>query len=258
MTLSVRVRMHRPVVLLHAFPLSHRMWDDQVEALHREGFSPIAPDLPGFGESPLQGHPDIGAFAQAALEALDRLQVARAAWVGLSMGGYVLMRVLAMAPERVAAAVFADTRAEGDAPEALRRRFDQAARVAAEGVGALVEGFLELALGATTRRERPQVAQRVRAIIQANGPAAVVHALHAMARRPDSTELLARLSVPSLVLVGQEDALTPPAVAREMARRIPGCRYVELAGVGHLANLEDPERFNGELLGFLRSLPGPW
>lgn len=255
MTLAAELHVQRPVVLLHAFPLSRRMWQPQLQALHRAGFSPVAVDLPGFGESPLQGPPTLEAFARAVLDTLDRLQVAQAVWVGLSMGGYVLMRVLEMAPERVLAAVFADTRAEPDSPEARARRFDQAARVATGGPEALVDSFVEAALGPTTRTRRPQVVETVRQLILANRAAAIIHALHAMAARPDSSEVLRRTSVPALVVVGQEDALTPPAVARQLAGLLRQARYVELEGAGHLPNLETPDAFNGALLSFLQDLP---
>ena len=253
MTLAVDFRPLRPVVLLHAFPLNRRMWEPQLGPLRQAGFSPVAPDLPGFGESPLVGPPDLEHYARAVLHTLDQLQIGRAAWVGLSMGGYVLFRVLALAPDRVAAAVLADTRAEPDGPEARARRFDQASRVAASGPQALAEGFVESALGATTRSRRPGVVERVRELVLAARPAGIVHALHAMAARPDSTPLLGSLRVPALVVVGQEDSLTPPGVAKSMAERIPGARWVEIPGAGHLPNLETPEAFNEALLDFLRT-----
>ena len=253
MRLAVDFRPCRPVVLLHAFPLNRQMWNPQLGALQQAGFSPIAPDLPGFGESPPTGPADLEHFARAVLRTLDELHVGRAAWVGLSMGGYVLFRVLALAPERVAAVVLADTRAEPDSPEARARRFDQASRVATSGPQALADGFVETALGATTRSQRRRVVEQVRALVLAASPAGIVHALHAMAARPDSTPLLGCVQVPALVIVGQEDSLTPPAVARAMAERIPGGRWVEIAGAGHLPNLEAPEAFNEALLNFLQA-----
>ena len=252
MSLAIDFQPCRPVVLLHAFPLNRRMWGPQLGVLRQAGFSPVAPDLPGFGDSPLSGPPDLEHFARAVLRTLDQLHIERAAWVGLSMGGYVLFRVLALAPERVAAVVLADTRAEPDSPEARARRFDQASRVAASGPQAIAEGFLEGALGPTSRRQRPGVVGRVRELVLQARPAGIIHALHAMAARPDSTPLLGSIRVPALAMVGQEDALTPPAVVKALAERIPGARCVEIPGAGHLPNLETPEAFNEALLNFLR------
>ena len=246
---------YRPVVLLHAFPLNRRMWDAQVTLLQRQGYSPLALDLPGFGDSPLAGSADLAGFARAVLQTLDELQVRRAAWVGLSMGGYVLFRILAMAPERVGALVLADTRAEPDGPEARQRRFDQASRVAAQGPSALADSFVASAVGAGTRARAPEVAERVRRWVSEARVAGIVHALHAMAARPDSTPLLGSITVPTLVLVGREDTLTPPDVAQAMAARIPGARCHVIEGAGHLANLEAPEAFNRLLLDFLA---GSW
>lgn len=243
---------YRPVVLLHAFPLNRRMWEPQLAALRQAGFSPLAVDLPGFGGSPLQpARATLEDFARAVLETLDHLQVPCAAFVGLSMGGYVLMRLLELAPQRVSAAVFADTRAGADSPEARARRADQAARVASEGTGAIEQTFLQSALSPATLRGRPEVVEQVRALIAQAPPAAVVHALRAMADRPDSTPLLASVTVPALVMVGEDDALTPPEVAREMAERLPRGRLVVLPQAGHLSNLEAPDAFNEALLSFL-------
>lgn len=255
MRADVTFQPYRPVVLLHAFPLNRRMWDGQVAALAGAGFSPLALDFPGFGAAPLHpGRRSLADFARAVLEALDELHVGSAAFVGLSMGGYVLFRLIELAPERVAAMVLADTRAEADGPEARTRRADQAARVAAGGPEALADGFLESALSLATRRSRPDVVAKVRELVGQASAAGIVHALRAMAERPDSSGLLASVKVPALVIVGEHDALTPPGVARQLVERLPHGRLVVLPGAGHLSNLEAPEAFNEALLAFLRGL----
>lgn len=251
MALGVTFEPYRPVVLLHAFPLNRAMWSPQIAALKEAGFSPLAPDLPGFGESRAVGADSLDGFAAAVLETLDRYGVQRAAFVGLSMGGYVLFRIWERAPERVLALVLADTRAEPDTPEARQRRLFQASQVQAEGPAAIADGFMQGALGATTHRDRAAVAARVRDLVLGAPPEGVVQALHALAGRPDSRPLLPGITVPTLILVGDEDTLTPPDAARTMAAAIPGSVLQVLPGAGHLANLEDPGAFNRTLLEFL-------
>ncbi|BDG60825.1 alpha/beta fold hydrolase [Caldinitratiruptor microaerophilus] len=251
MALAVTFEPYRPVVLLHAFPLNRTMWSPQVETLEAAGFSPLAPDLPGFGESRAVRAQSLDGFAAAVLETLDRYGIRRAAFVGLSMGGYVLFRIWERAPERVLALVLADTRAEPDAPEARERRLLQASQVEAQGPAAIADGFVQGALGATTHRARAGVTLRVRDLVLGAPREGVVQALHALAGRPDSRPLLPGIRVPTLILVGDEDTLTPPDASRAMAAAIPGSVLKVLPGAGHLANLEDPGAFNGALLDFL-------
>lgn len=251
MALGATFEPYRPVVLLHAFPLDRTMWSPQVEALKEAGFSPLAPDLPGFGESRTVRAGSLEAFAAAVLQTLDRHGVRRAAFVGLSMGGYVLFRIWERAPDRVLALVLADTRAEPDGPDARERRSLQARQVQTEGPAAIAGGFVQGALGATTHRHRPTVVEWVRDRVASAPPEGVVQALHALAGRPDSRPLLPGITVPTLIVVGDEDTLTPPDASRTMAAAIPGSVLQVLAGAGHLANLEDPGAFNRVLLDFL-------
>jgi 3-oxoadipate enol-lactonase len=237
-----------PVVFLHAFPLNASMWDAQLEAVgHRPT---LAPHFPGFGDRPPE-EADLEAFARSALAEMDAAGMERAIVVGLSMGGYVAFRLHALAPDRVAGLILADTRSGADDEAGRRKREDQAARVRKDGVGWLPDALLPALLGETTRRERPEVVARVRDIMAAADPEGVARALEGMRNRPDSTPALERIGCPTLVLVGEEDTLTPPDEARTMASGIPDGRLVVLPGSGHLANLETPEAFNQALVEFL-------
>lgn len=239
-------------LFLHAFPLNARMWDPQLAEM-RSGARGLAVDLPGFGRCPA-AEPDLDRYADAAIEALDADGGGRAVVVGLSMGGYVAFRLLERHRGRVAGLVLADTRAGPDDEAARQRRTDQAARVRREGTSWLPEALLPALLGETTRRERPEVVDAVRGLVEDAEPEGVARALVAMRDRPDSTALLATISVPTLVLAGGEDTLTPPEEARAMAAAIPGARFELLPGVGHLSNLEDPLLFNAAVLPFLASI----
>lgn len=241
------------VVFVHAFPLDRRMWEAQARAAESLGWTAVTPDLPGFGGRPPAG-PDLAGWAREVLAECDRRGIGRAVFAGLSMGGYVVFRVAALAPERVAGLVLADTRAAADAPAARERRTALAARVRAEGVAFLAEEVLPSLLGETSRRERPDLVADVRHRILAANPEGVARALLAMRDRPDSTPLLSALRVPALVLAGAEDTLTPPDESRSLAASLPDARFRGIPAAGHLSNLENPEAFNAVLAEFLGEL----
>jgi pimeloyl-ACP methyl ester carboxylesterase len=245
----------RPLVLLHAFPLGAAMWLEQREALG-QACRVVTPDQRGFGGSPLgDDPPSLEACAQDVLALLDRLSLERVALGGLSMGGYVAMEVLRQAPDRVSALVLADTKAAADTPEAREGRLRTAEAVEREGTAPLAEQLLPVLLGPTTLQRRPAVAGRVRGLVAAAPATAVAWASRAMAARPDSFDVLAGTDVPALVLVGDEDQLSPVAQAQEMADALPQGRLVVLPQAGHLTAVEDPASFSAAVTGFLRELP---
>ena len=240
-----------PLVLLHAFPLNRRMWAPQVRALGGER-RVVTPDYPGFGRSPRPcAQPDVRLYAEGVLELLDSLRIERVALGGLSMGGYVAFACLKLFPERISSLVLANTRPDPDAEEARETRRELARRVAEEGVEILPELQMERLLSKGTLSGKPDVVEDVRGMILESSPDGVVAALGAMRDRPDSTDLLAEIEVPTLVVGGEEDAISTPQVVEAMAEKIPDSRYVTLPNAGHLSNLEAPEEFNAALSGFL-------
>jgi 3-oxoadipate enol-lactonase len=240
-----------PVVLLHAFPLNGSMWEAQAAALENS-WRLVAPDLPGFGRSShTPAQPDMRYYADTVGALLDKLGVETVALVGLSMGGYVAFECLRRFPQRVSALVLANTRPDADAEEARKSRYEAARRVSEEGVEVLAELQMERLLSGKTRERRPEIVSRVRAMILQSTPGGAVAALGAMRERVDSTPLLSRITVPTLVIGGEEDTISSPEVMAAMAEKIPTARHEVLAGAGHLSNLEAPDRFNSALEGFL-------
>jgi pimeloyl-ACP methyl ester carboxylesterase len=241
------------IVLLHAFPLNGRMWEHQAEAL-RTTHLVITPDYPGFGRSPHPpSQPDIGYYAEQVRFLLDRLKLERVVLGGISMGGYVAFACMRLFPERVSALVLANTRPEPDSEEAKEGRKEMARKVADEGV----EVLPDLQLGRLLARENMEdgrLVERVSSMMLESSPDGVVAALGAMRERPDSTPLLEKISAPTLVIGGEEDALSPPKVMSAMSDKLPDSRHVALPGAGHLSNLESPERFNASLKEFLAEL----
>lgn len=242
-----------PVVLLHAFPLHGGMWEPQAAALAGSR-RVIVPDYPGFGRAaaePVPAVPEIGYYAEALRELLDRLGLERVVLGGISMGGYVAFAALREFPERVSGLVLADTNPAPDTEKAREGRNETAARVAQGGVEALPGLMAERLLSEHTRRERPETVERVRRMMLESSPDGVVAALGAMRERPDSTPLLGQIRAPALVVGGEEDLLSPPQTMAEMANAIPESRHVVLSEAGHLSNLESPEKFSAALSGFL-------
>jgi len=239
-----------PLVLVHGFPLDRTVWDWQSRALA----GVIAPDLPGFGESALRpGPPSIDAYADAVGALLDRLDVERAVVGGVSMGGYVALAFARRSPERVKGLVLVDTRAGADSAEAKRGRDETAAFVRAHGCAALADRMLPKLLAPRSLRDAAPLAARLSEMIASQPREGVVEALAAMRDRPDSTELLAKIDVPTLVVAGAEDALIPPAESRAIADAVRGARLEIIPDAGHLPNYERPASFNDVVLKFLSS-----
>jgi pimeloyl-ACP methyl ester carboxylesterase len=237
-----------PVVFLHAFPLNAAMWEGELEALGARQV--LAPNLPGFGGRPPE-LPDLGRFAEIVTQDMDAAGISEAVVVGLSMGGYVALRLHALWPERVAGLALADTRAGPDDEAGRAKRTGQAAQARRDGIGWMTEAFLPALLGQTTLRERPGVVDAVRRMIGEGDPEGVARALEAMRARPDSTPHLGEVRVPVLALVGEEDTLTPVAEAKRIAEGASDGRLVVIPGAGHLSNLEAPALFREALLTFL-------
>ena len=239
------------LLLLHAFPLGLFMWDAQAEALaarHRV----IRFDARGFGGSDSsQGPLTMERIADDAAALLDQLGVSRAVVGGCSMGGYAALAFVRRHPQRLAGLVLQDTRAGADSEEARAGRAALAAKVLGEGASAAEATFLPKLLGETTKREQPALVAQLRERILATSPRAIADALHGLAARADSRPTLAEVRVPTLVLVGAEDVLTPPAESEAMAAAIPGARLEVVPHAGHLANLERPHAVNAALAAFL-------
>jgi len=245
----------RPLVLLHAFPLSSAMWLEQ-----RNGLSDqcrvITPDQRGFGGSPLgTDEPDLDAAADDVAALLDRLDLDQVVLGGLSMGGYVAMAVLRRHPHRVQALLLADTRAAADSDAARANRERIAAAVESdEDSTVLVDDVLPTLLGSTSVEHRQLVVGRVRGLVQAAPAPAVAWAQRAMAARPDSFDTLRAFDRPALVIVGEEDVLSPPSDAQAMAEALPQGQLVRVPEAGHLTAVETPEAFNAAVAGFLAEL----
>jgi pimeloyl-ACP methyl ester carboxylesterase len=248
------------VVLLHAFPLDKRLWDDVVGPVAESGWDVVVPDLAGFGESRFgEGGPDaepsLAHFAHAVLAILDRIGVSNAVVCGLSLGGYVAMELVRQDPSRIAGLALVDTKATADDDDARANRLRVADQVlAARSTEALARAMLPNLLGATTQATRPEVVEKVRGWIHETDPQAVAFAQRAMAARPDSLADLATLRVPSLVVYGEEDTLSPNAEQLLMVKALRDARIVTVPAAGHLTAVESPALLADALVSFLTAV----
>jgi pimeloyl-ACP methyl ester carboxylesterase len=238
-----------PVIFVHGFPLDSRMWQGQ--SVLREKARLIRLDLPGFGDTPPTGSPaSMATYSRAVASVMEAAGLDRAVLCGLSMGGYVLFDFWRRFADRVAGLVLCDTRAEEDTGEGRRKRLESTRLVRQGQRDEVTEGMLPKLLTPESRQRR-EVLQLVRSMNRRCSDEGLVAALQAMHDRPDSQPTLETIRVPTLVMVGTQDELTPPETARHMSRRIGGSNLVQIPHAAHLSPLENPEAFNAALLELL-------
>ncbi len=225
------------LVLVHGYPLDGAMWSGVARTLAAR-FRVLKPDLPGHGESPVAASERIEDHAEF-VEALLRDLPPPVGLAGFSMGGYVALALLRRHPVLPRALAFVDTRAEADDEEGRRRRDDAIAVVRSGGVSKIADAMVPKLLCEASLANR-DLTERLRRIILRQKPETVAADLAVMRDRPDSSDLLTAISAPTLVLVGEQDALTPPALSQKMAAAISGARLVQIPGAGHLTPMEKP------------------
>ncbi len=237
------------VLLLHGFPDRWQVWRHQIAALTAAGHRVLAPDLRGFGRSPVTpGRVLMREYAADIEDLLGTLGIARAAVVGLSMGGLVAMELAAASPERYWALGLVATTAEPPSPQDLRIRDERADATERDGIGVLVD---YMHTGLYSPDCPPAVRARVDAMMAAAPPAGAAAALRGRARRPDYRPLLAALDIPALVVAGTADPWSNAAVTAEIVASLKQPEVVVIEGSGHLPNLEAEARFNQALITFL-------
>lgn len=248
-----------PVLLVHGFPLDHTMWAAQIDAL-TERCRVIAPDLRGFGQSPLgKADPARGIsmeeYADDLVELLDALAIHEPiVLVGFSMGGYIAWPFVRTYASRLKALVQCDTKAVADTDEARAVRLKMAEHVSEWGSARVAEimGPKLHAKGACDKKQA--VVAAVRRVVERTSPAAIAAAQRGMAARPDMTSLLPTIRVPALVLVGAEDAISPPKEMQSVAAAIPNAEFVEIPDAGHMTTMENPAAVNAALLNFVQGV----
>lgn len=245
-----------PVLLLvHGFPLDHSMWMGQIDELSQV-CRVIAPDLRGFGGSAATAPPGeivrMEQYADDLSDLLCGLGLAEPVTLcGLSMGGYIAWQFWRRHRPQLARLILCDTRAAPDSPAAAQGRRETAAQVLREGTAALAASMPDKLFAAETRERAPAVVAATQSVIAAASPQAVAAALWGMAERADARPWLGEIDVPTLLVCGAHDALTPLAEMRDVAVAIRGSQLAEIPAAGHMAPLEQPAAVNAALRGFL-------
>jgi pimeloyl-ACP methyl ester carboxylesterase len=231
------------------------MWEPQIRSIPH-GWRLITPDLRGFGGSTgVDGAPTMDDYASDVIALFGELGVARAVVGGCSMGGYATFALLKRAPELASGLVLSDTRMGADSPEGRANRRSMLALVDREGPSGIARDMMPKLLGETTRETNSTVESTIRRLIKQQSPEGIRAAIQRMMDRADATPIVSAVRVPTLVIVGDEDTLTPVEESRRLAETIPAAQLEIIPRAGHLPNLEQPERFNAVLTRFLEALP---
>ena len=247
-----------PLVLIHGHPFDRSMWSPQVKRFSRSGCRVIAPDLRGYGESTVvPGMTTLDVFAGDIARLLDHLGIDQIVLGGLSMGGQIVMEFYRLFPERVRALLLADTFAAKETPEGKRMRHAAADRLLREGMTGYADEVLPKMVAPHNISAAPRTALHVLDMMLNTSPAGAAAALRGRAERPDYVDLLAQVTVPTLVVVGSDDEFTPVADAQLIHDRIPHSTLRIIADAAHMPNLERPVEFDATLGEFLAALPYP-
>jgi pimeloyl-ACP methyl ester carboxylesterase len=229
-----------PLVLLHGFPFHSGLWQPQVHNLS-SSYRVITPDLRGFGQSEVtQGTYEMALMAQDVLKLLDDLGIERAAIMGHSMGGYVALALWRLAPERFSALGLIASHAWADSPAQRQAREQLIDAIMERGAVAVIETMLPRLFAPNPSTDEPIQAQ-ARDMMRSASTTSLINALRGMLQRPDSSDLLPQITVPTLILCGDSDAIVPPERAEAMARLVPNAMLITIENAAHMPMLEQPQ-----------------
>lgn len=241
-----------PVVFLHSFNHSKLMWLYQIPWFLHHGYRIIAPDFRGHGANDLKGREmSLDKFGDDVIKLLDDLGIAKAAFVGSSAGGYVAFDVWRKRPELISALVLAGSKAQRDSPEILQRREKQIETLKQDGI----EGHLNNVyrrLSKKTVESKPWVLDLVRCMSANMTQDAIIGALTALMNKPDHTDLLSSINIPTLIICGEEDVFTPCEYSKYLNEHIRNSELVLLNNAGHISPLDQPDIFNQKVVEFFR------
>ncbi len=242
----------KTIIFLHGFPFNKNMWREQLESLE-DNITGIAVDIRGHGNSTKgHGYFSMDVFAKDLAVLMRKLEVEQAVLCGISMGGYIALRAYQLFPEKISGLILCDTHSKADDNAGKQKRFDGIQAVLQHGRRPYAIGFVGNVFSARSIDENPEAVELIKSSIRRNSIGTICATLLALAARTDTTEVLSEIQVPTLLVRGKEDKITPAALMEEMAKKIKTARYVEFEDCGHLPNMEDKEKFNLEMNNFLQ------
>lgn len=244
----------KTIIFLHGFPFNKGMWRDQLEALS-DDITGIALDIRGHGLT-TSGHGflSIDVFAKDVQVFMEKLQIEQAVLCGVSMGGYIALRAYQLFPEKISALILVDTHSKADTNAGKQKRFDSIQAVLNYGRRPFSIGFVENVFSAHSIEEKPEAVEYIKSAIRRNSVGTICATLLALAARTDTSEILKQINVPTLLIRGSEDRITSLQDMKDVEEAIPDAQFTEIAGCGHLPNLEAPEAFNQAVAEFMTRL----
>ena len=241
-----------PVVFIHGFPFSHDMWEPQMNVMPND-IHAIAYDVRGHGDSDVgDGQFTIELFVDDLIALLDHLFIEKAILCGLSMGGYIALRTFERHPDRVRGLILCDTKSGPDMNAAKIKRTVTMKAVKAAGVQTFAEDFVKAIFWEKTFKRNPSIIAFIKQIICTNSQRGICGTLLALAARTDTTPTLSSINIPTCIIVGEHDKLTPPSDAQTMHSMIEGSELHILSNAAHMSNLENVQEFNERLIAFLK------
>jgi len=242
-----------PIIFLHGFPFDKTMWDAQMEFL-KSSFRVIAFDIRGFGQSTDETSSlSMDLFVDDLIQLMDKLSLGKVIICGLSMGGYIALHAIKRFPERFGALILADTQCIADNAEAKEKRFKAIEKIEADGVFDFNDGFIKKVFHKDSFEHKKELVEDIRNVIFSNSEHVMKQGLIAIAERSETCSILDTINVPTLIVCGREDEVTPLVQSEMMFASIKGSVLSVIDHAGHVSNLEQPDAFNKHLLDFLRS-----
>jgi 3-oxoadipate enol-lactonase len=240
-----------PIIFVHGFPFDHFMWDEQVKALGGDYYC-IRYDIRGLGSSPAgDGQFTMEMFVDDLEKIIEELKLTKPILCGLSMGGYISLRAIERMQEKFSALILCDTKSAADDNEGKLKRAGAIKQINSGGFESFIDAFVLNCFGEQfvkgKRNEYDTVVKRSKK----NSPLGVKGCLLAMAGRTDTTKSLNNIKLPTLIICGSEDKLTPPSVMKLMADQIPNSKFITVEGAGHMIPIENPQLVNKLIKDFL-------
>jgi len=243
-----------PVIFLHGFPFDKSMWERQLDVLKASN-RVIACDIRGFGKSIDEKTPlSIDLFSEDLVSFMDKLNIEKAVICGLSMGGFIALNALKKFPERFEALILCDTQCIADTAEVKENRYKAIEQINVDGAAEFNEKFIKSVFHPNSLTDKKELVENLRSIVFANAKEIITAGLTALAARSETCSTLNAIRMPTLIICGREDEVTPLTQSEFMHKHIEGSILKIIDNAGHVSNLEHPDEFNKYLLDFLNSL----
>ena len=243
-----------PIIFIHGFPFNKETWSNQLEVL-KESYRVIAYDVRGYGNSETGNVLlSVPQFAGDLFSFMDALEIETVIVCGLSMGGYIALNAIHHQPERISALILCDTQCMADSEEAKKKRMDTIVTIQKNGLSTYAHDSVMKLFSETSLNDKPEEVSSIEQTILQTRSETIINTLRALAERKETCSSLHNISIPVLILVGEDDQITPPPAAQKMNSLITGSRLQVIKNAGHLSNLENPDSFNSHLQIFLTTI----